>query len=151
MNYLVKDKQLPIHYNPGKGAWTYSIIIPDTKDLKGKWGDLKVSGSIDNYKFECKNIAPKKGYDKLLSINSEIRQATGKSGGDIVTVTLYLIPDEKSVNKKHIIECFKDADVFTRFKSLKQTEQEEIIKSILVLPNEDKQVEKILYVINHLS
>ena len=151
MNYLVKDKQLPIHYNPGKGAWTYSIIIPDTKDLKGKWGDLKVSGSIDNYKFECKNIAPTKGYDKLLSINSEIRQAIGKSGGDIVTVTLYLIPEEKSVNQKHIIECFKDADVFTRFKSLKQTEQEEIIKSILVLPNEDKQVEKILYVINHLS
>jgi hypothetical protein len=78
MNYLVKDKQLPIHYNPGKGAWTYSIIIPDTKDLKGKWGDLKVSGSIDDYKFECKNIAPKKGYDKILSINNEIRQSIEK-------------------------------------------------------------------------
>jgi hypothetical protein len=49
MNYLVKDEQLPIPFNPGKGAWTYSIIIPDTKDLKGKWGDLKVSGCIDNY------------------------------------------------------------------------------------------------------
>ena len=91
MNYLVKDEQLPIHYNLGKGAWTYSIIIPNSKGLKGKWGDLKVSGCIDNYKFECKNIAPKKGDDKLLSINSEIRQAIGKNAGDKVTVTLYFI------------------------------------------------------------
>ena len=57
-------------------------------------GDLKVSEFIDNYKIECKNIAPKKGYDKLLSINSEIRQAIGKKAGDIVTVTLYLIPEK---------------------------------------------------------
>jgi hypothetical protein len=97
MNYLVKDIQLPIHYNPGKGAWTYSIIIPNTKDLKGKWGDLKVSGCIDNFKIECKNIAPKEGYDKLLSINNEIRQAIGKSGGDIVTVILYLLPKKSFV------------------------------------------------------
>jgi hypothetical protein len=48
--------------------------------------------------------------------NSEIRQAIGKNGGDIVTVTLDLIPEEKLVNQKHIIECFKDADVFTKFK-----------------------------------
>jgi hypothetical protein len=121
------------------------------QDLKGKWADLKVSGCIDNYKIECKNIAPKKGFDKLLSINGEIRQAIGKNAGDIVTVTLYLIPEEKVVNQQHIIECFKDAGVFTKFKSLQQTEQEEIIRSILVLPNEPKQVEKILYFINHLS
>ena len=126
------------------------IIIPNTKHLKGKWGDLKVSGSIDNYKFECKNIAPKKGYDKLLSINSEIRQAIGKDAFDIVTVPLHLIPEEKSVNKKHIIECFKDADVFTKFKSLQQKEQAEIIQSVLVLPFV-KQVEKVLYFINKLS
>jgi hypothetical protein len=92
MNYLVKNKQLPIHYNPGKGARTYSIIIPNTKDLKGKWGYLKVPGCIDNCKFECKNIAPKKGYDKFLSINSEIRQAIGKDACHMVTVTLHLIP-----------------------------------------------------------
>ncbi|HEX8357636.1 MAG TPA: DUF1905 domain-containing protein [Segetibacter sp.] len=126
------------------------IIIPNTKHLKGKWGDLKVSGSIDNYKFECKNIAPKKGYDKLLSINSEIRQAIGKDACHMVTVTLHLIPEEKSVNKKHIIECFKDADVFTKFKSLQQKEQAEIIQSVLVLPFV-KQVEKVLYFINKLS
>jgi hypothetical protein len=93
----------------------------------------------------------KKGYDKLLSINSEIRQAIGKNAGHILTVTLYLILEEKSVNQKHIIACFKDADRFTKFKSLQQTGQDEIIKSILVLPNEPKQVEKTLHFINHLS
>jgi hypothetical protein len=68
MNHLIKDKQLPINFNLGKGAWTYSIIIPNTKDLKGKWGDLKVSGSIDNYNLECKNISPKKGYDNYYPL-----------------------------------------------------------------------------------
>jgi hypothetical protein len=68
-----------------------------------------------------------------------------------VTVTLYLIPKEKLVNQKHIIECFEDADRFTKFKSLQQTEQDEIIQSILVLANEPKQVDKILYFINKLS
>ena len=35
-------------------------------------------------------LAPRKDEDKIISINKEIRDAIGKSGGDIVTVTLYL-------------------------------------------------------------
>ena len=105
---------------------------------------------------KTKSLIAKISYLRKAVINYypstvKLRQAIGKDAGDMVTVTLYLIPEEKLVNQKHIIECFKDADRFTKFKSLKQTEQEEIIKSILVLPNEPKQVEKILYFINKLS
>ena len=52
MEYLVKDEILELKYQPGKGAWTYHIQIPNTKHIVGKWGSMKVSGTIDNYKIE---------------------------------------------------------------------------------------------------
>lgn len=87
---LLDNEVLTLQYVPDFGAWTYHLRIPGTKDLAGRWGDLKVSGSIDDFPIQKLNLAPRKGEDKLLSINSEIRSAIGKSGGDQVTVTLYL-------------------------------------------------------------
>jgi hypothetical protein len=50
MNFIVENEELTLQYIPGNGAWTYQLIIPNTKDIKGKWGDLKVTGTIDGYK-----------------------------------------------------------------------------------------------------
>ena len=47
MDYLVKDQKLELKYEPGKGAWTYHIQIPNTKHLVCRWGFSKVSGFID--------------------------------------------------------------------------------------------------------
>ena len=85
---IIDNQKLKLHYKEGFGSWTYHLRLPGTADNKGRWGHLKVSGTIDD--FEVKNIymAPRK--DKIISINKEIRDAIGKSGGDIVTVMLYL-------------------------------------------------------------
>jgi hypothetical protein len=72
------------------GAWTYHVRIPGTKDLNNSWGFLKVSGNIDGHEIRDINLAPRKGEDKLISINKSIREAIGKTGGDQVCVTLYL-------------------------------------------------------------
>ncbi len=61
---------------------------------------MKVAGTIDNYKIESINLAKLGDLDKLISINSEIRKAINKSGGDTVTVTLYLLTSKKQINKK---------------------------------------------------
>lgn len=53
-------------------------------------GVLKVSGTIDDYEIKNINLAPRKNEDKIISINKKIRDSIGKSGGDMVTVTLYL-------------------------------------------------------------
>ncbi len=89
MNYLIKDEKLLLNYEPGKGAWTYHIKIPDTKHIVGKWGSLKVSGTIDDYQIEAKNLFTISGQDKMLAINSTIRKAINKKGGDTIRVTLY--------------------------------------------------------------
>jgi hypothetical protein len=42
---LLKNKELTLNYIPDHGAWTYNIVIPDSRDIKGKWGYIKVSGT----------------------------------------------------------------------------------------------------------
>ena len=75
MNFIVENEKLEIQYIPGNGAWTYQLIIPNTKNIKGKWGDLKVSGKIDNFEIKNKNLGPMKNSDKKMAINSEIRNS----------------------------------------------------------------------------
>ncbi len=153
MNYIVENEKLEIQYIPGNGAWTYQLIIPNTKDIKGKWGDLKVSGKIDDYQIENKNLGPLKNSDKKMSLNSEIRNFIGKSGGEFVNVTLYLVnPNlEKKNENEMIFECFKDAEVMNIFEKLKIEEQNEIIENINAVATENQKVEKILKFITKLE
>lgn len=151
MEYLIKDKKLELKYQPGKGAWTYHIQVPNTKNIVGKWGSMKVAGTIDNYKIESINLAKLGDQDKLISINSEIRKAINKSGGDSVTVTLYLLTSKEQITKKEVLETFKDSGVLKAFEKLTEYEQTEIIVNITSLKSEDKQVKMILKYIDQLS
>lgn len=151
MEYLVKDEKLELKYEPGKGAWTYHIQIPNTKHIVGKWGSMKVSGTIDNHKIESINLAKLGDEDKLISINANIRKAINKSGGDIVTVTLYLLTSNQQITKEEVLETFKDTGVVKSFKQLTEDEQNEIIGKITSLKSENKQVKMILKYIDQLS
>ena len=151
MDYIVKDEKLELIYQHGKGAWTYHLRIPNSKNIEGKWGDIIVSGFIDNYKIEARNLAPIKGEDKMLSINAEIRKAINKKGGDIVTVTLYLLSDKQKITKQQILETFKDSEVLKAFEKLNEIEQNEIFNSIISQPNEEKQIKIIVKHIDILS
>ena len=153
MNFIIENQKLEIQYIPGNGAWTYHLIIPNTKNIKGKWGDLKVSGKIDDYEIKSKNLAPLKNSDKKMSLNSEIRNFIGKSGGEFVNVTLYLLNEntKKNNDNEMIFECFKDAEVLNTFKKLKIDEQNEIIQNINSTATENQKVERILKFIAKLE
>lgn len=151
MEYLVKNKKLELKHEPGKGAWTYHIQIPDTKHITGKWGSLKVSGTIDNYKIESINLFTITGQDKLISINEKIRKAINKSGGDTVSVTLYLLSPKQKITEKQVLETFQESGVLKPFKKLSSSERTEIIRKITSLKSEDKQIKMILEIIERLS
>lgn len=151
MEYLIKNQQLELKYQPGKGAWTYHLQIPNTKHLVGKWGSLKVSGFIDDYKLDAKNLFTIKGQDKLISINDTIRKAINKSGGDFVTVTLYLLSTNKQITEKEIQDTFADADVDKVFKKLTKAEQKQIIEDITAQKTEEKQLKAIVKYIEQLG
>jgi hypothetical protein len=151
MNYIIEREKLRLQYIPGNGAWTYQLIIPNTKEIKGKWGELKVSGTIDGYAIKNKNLAPVKNADKKMSINSEIRNAINKSGGDSVIVTLYLENKSKNHDSSEILNCFKDAQVLESFERLHTTEQTEILSLIQTAATDDQKAEKIIKAIEHLE
>jgi hypothetical protein len=150
MDYIIKDEKLELKYRSGKGAWTYHLRIPNSKSIEGKWGDIKVSGFIDSFKIEAKNLAPIKGEEKMLSINSEIRKAINKKGGDTVTVTLYLLSNKVSITKNQILETFKESNVLKAFKRLNEVEKNEILDSIISQKNEEKQTKIIIKHIDKL-
>ena len=151
MEYLIKDEKLEIIYQPGKGAWTYHLQIPNTKHLKAKWGNLKVSGLIDDYKVESKNLFPIKGQDKLISINNSIRKSINKSGGDLVTATFFLLTTREQVNEKSILETFEESGVLQQFQNLSNVEKDEIIYTILAQKTEEKQIKAIIQNIENLT
>ncbi|RYG20203.1 MAG: DUF1905 domain-containing protein [Chitinophagaceae bacterium] len=151
MEYLVKDEKLELKYEHGKGAWTYHIQIPNTKHIVGKWGSLKVSGTIDNYKIDSINLFTITGQDKLISINDKIRKTINKSGGDKVRATLYLLASKEQITEKEILETFKEEGVLKVFKKLTNEEQKEIIGEIASTKSEDEQVKVILKYIDQLS
>jgi len=151
MKELLKNKELTLNYIPNHGAWTYNIVIPDSKDIKGKWGDIKVFGTIDGYVFKNMNLAPRKGLDMYMSVNADIRKAINKKGGDLVVVTMQKEADNKLTDEDDIIECFRDAEILTKFKSLDEEERTSIIKDILSQDDENSQEKKILLAIEKLS
>ena len=151
MDYLVKDHKLELKYEPNKGAWTYHIQIPNTKHIIGKWGSLKVSGFIDDYKIESINLFTISGQDKLISVNHKIRNEIKKSGGDTVNVTLYLLTSKEQITEKEIIETFKDAEVLKVFEKLSEDEKNNIIEQIISIKSEENQVKTILKFVDQLS
>lgn len=151
MKYIIKDEQLRLVHQPGKGAWTYHLRIPNSKDIEGKWGDIKVSGSIDKFKIESRNLAPIKDEDKMLSVNSEIRKAINKKGGDFVQVTLYLLANKNKITKNEVLESFEESNVLQEFNKLSEIDRKEILNSITLQKNEEKQIKLILDHIDKLS
>ena len=151
MEYIIKDEKLELKYQSGKGAWTYHLLIPNSKNIEGKWGDIKVSGFIDNFKIEARNLAPIKGEDKMLSINGEIRKAINKEGGDIVTVTLYMLSNKEKITESQILETFKESNVLKAFEKLNEVEKNEILERIISQKDEEKQIKMIIKHIDKLS
>ena len=68
MNFIIENEKLEIQYIPGNGAWTYHLIIPNTKNIKGKWGDLKVSGNkfANRFRYFTSGIIPMNGSKPLV-------------------------------------------------------------------------------------
>lgn len=90
MTPLIENEALILQHVPGFGAWTYHLRIPGAEELDSRWGYSKASGVIDGNEISSINLAPRKGENKLISINKSIRDSIGKTGGDTVIVTLYL-------------------------------------------------------------
>lgn len=151
MEYLVKDQDLVLEYHPGQGAWTYRLVIPNSRDIPGTWKHIKVSGTLDDYVLTARNLAPRRGLDKMLSINADIRRHTGKQAGDTLRATLYLEPSGLLRDPAELLACLEDAGVLPQFQALGVEAQQVLLHSILSLSDETRQEQKLLACLSSLA
>ncbi|MGI4821117.1 MAG: DUF1905 domain-containing protein [Janthinobacterium lividum] len=144
MKYIVQDQEVVIQHWPGKGAWTYHLVIPNSRDIPGTWGHIKVSGTIDDYAVQGRNLAPRKNEDKMLSLNATIRQHLGKQAGDSVRVTLYQEAANLLSEEADVLACLEDANVLAQFRARSGEDRQTILRDVLAQPDEASQEKKLL-------
>lgn len=151
MECIVDNQDLVLEYHPGQGAWTYRIVIPNSRDIPGTWKHIKVSGTIDGYEITQRNLAPRRNQDKMLSINADIRQHTGKQPGQTLRVTLYLHPGNLLRTEAALLSCLDEVGVLPQFWGLASDKQQDWLRTILALQDEQRQEKKLLVLLDALA
>jgi hypothetical protein len=144
------NKKTIIEKYPGKGGWCYVIVTGVPPNKKRKFGFVRVSGTIDDYKLEKYNLMPMKTGTLFLPLKAEIRKAIKKKEGDTIHVILFedntplTIPEELTLCLKEEPKALK------AFHNLSDAEQKQYLDWIYSAKKEETKIERIANSINKL-
>ncbi|WP_316815168.1 YdeI/OmpD-associated family protein [Pedobacter nyackensis] len=137
---------------PGKGGWTYIRLPGVDSGYKGKWGTVKVSGTIDNYELTSYSLMPIRNGGLFLPVKAEIRKKTGKQEGDQVHIILYA--DEQNIpvaTAEDLLLCLQDEpEAHQIYMSYTEAERKAFLDWIDEAALDDTRVQRIAQTIDML-
>ncbi len=147
---LVDNNYLLRKY-PGKGGWTYAVIPEIAKDLRSKFGWVRVKGTIDSYAIKNYCLMPMGNGNMFLPVKTSIRKIIKKQEGDSVQVILY--PDNDPLEIPEDLQvCLNDnpeaQQIFDRYK---EGEQKLFVNWIIEAKTMDTKVKRITVTLNKIS
>ncbi|TFV95762.1 DUF1905 domain-containing protein [Algoriphagus kandeliae] len=134
----------------GKGGWTYARI-PLTFEKKGHYfGMRQVSGKVDDFTFDKKQLMPLGDGALFLPISKDIRKVIKKEVGDPINLLLE-VPDTPTEAPEELIDCLKDyPGKFEAFLALEEKEKSEWMEFIYAAKSENEKAERIIRLLDSL-
>ncbi|MDN3203899.1 YdeI/OmpD-associated family protein [Algoriphagus sediminis] len=147
---LILEGEIYLERFSGKGGWTYVPLKKESFNGVESFGMLKVSGQIDGYKFDNKNLMPKGDGTLFLPVAKAIRNEIQKEAGELVYIKLFKRSIPKDVPDE-VIACLKDVPgKYERFMKLSQKKQKEWVKFIYEKDSINSMTKRILRLIDEL-
>ena len=137
---------------PGKGGWTYAPIGQLPFKVKTHFGNLKVSGRLDELVLTDAHLMPMGKGLRFLPVNAELRKRLGKQAGDMVHLQLFVTdePIGSTISLADFTECLAEVPAALRaFEALAAPQQQELFEQV-ASADEQQQVKRVEAVIAQL-
>lgn len=151
MEPLIKGTFL-LEKMPGKGGWTYIRLPGVSTKYRGKFGTVKVSGTIDDYELLNYGLMPIRDGGLFLPIKAEIRKKTGKKEGDKVNLILYASEVALPMaTPEDLLICLKDEpEAHQAYQSYTESERKALLEWIGSASQDEIRVQRIAQAIDKL-
>lgn len=144
------NKKFILEKMQGKGGWTFVRIPGISKDKRGRFGTVKVKGTIDAYEINKYHLMPMKSGELFLPIKAEIRKQIKKKEGDTVHIILYA-DDEPLEAPEEMLTCLKEEPKALKFFiSLTESEKKYYIQWIYSAKKEETKINRLAKTIDRL-
>ncbi|SKC23603.1 DUF1905 domain-containing protein [Alkalitalea saponilacus] len=136
----------------GKGGWTY-LEVPEVEPDKHAWfGEVEISGRIDDFRFENRKLLPMGNGRLFLPVNAKIRKEIQKEAGETVSLELEIHSNDV-VTPDEILNCFQyePASTYENYLRLSKNEKQSYLDHILEAKSDDVKVHRIIKMMNDLA
>lgn len=150
MENIQINREALIEKFPGKGGWSYLLIPEISPDYRNHFGQVKVSGAIDNYILDKAMLMPMGNGKLFLPLNANIRKQLQKQAGDTVQLQIYL-NRSTCITETDFIEILSDEPAALQFYNTLSAEiKQSYLDWINETKNEEAQVVRIADSVNTL-
>lgn len=137
---------------PGKGGWTYAPVGQLPFKVKTHFGNLKVSGQLDELVLTDAHLMPMGKGLRFLPVNAALRKQLGKQAGDVVRLRLFVAAEsvDSAISLADFTECLAEVPAALRaFEALAAPQQQQLFEQV-ASAEQQQQVARVEAVIAQL-